>query len=327
LSNKPQPLPADERSPRLSLERVPELRLVLTAGGAASIFGALYGYLASRSPNELGGIELVIAAAALAAAFAIPGRLGAWLPAAAVGGLLVAETLGGRFDEGLGGSELGLVSCLVVALACASIVRFGLRRRDIELALALDAVSELTHRDPVVDQLSGARTLTWLEAEVERARRHHHELALVLVEPDRFDDFHALGGAVEQELLEAVAEVIGRELRATDVALRHGSSGFSLVLPETSAGGARVAAERLRLLLPLAIGETALGALSLSVGVAVFPRDASTNGELVDVAGLALARAQELGGNRTICASTDGGAPPGWSLRDERERQTGAHVD
>jgi diguanylate cyclase (GGDEF)-like protein len=306
---------------------VPELRLVLTAGGAASIFGALYGYLASRSPNALGGVELVIAATALGGAFAIPGRLGAWLPTAAVGVLLVAETVGGRFEHGIHGSELGLVSCLVVALACASIVRFGLRRRDVELALALDAVSELTQRDPVVEQLSGARTLTWLEAEVERARRHHHELALVLIEPDRFDDFHALGGAVEQELLEAVAEVIGRELRATDVALRHGPSGFSLVLPETAAGGARVAAERLRLLLPLAIGETALGVLSLSIGVAIFPRDAATNGELVEVARRALARAQELGGNRTICASTDGGLPPGWSLRDEGERHAGAGVD
>jgi diguanylate cyclase (GGDEF)-like protein len=154
--------------------------------------------------------------------------------------------------------------------------------------------------------------LTWLESELARARRHHHELSLVLVKPDRFEDFAAQGSDVALEVLEAAAEVIGHELRATDIALRQSQDVFAVVLPETPAVGARVAAERVRLFLPGRL--SGIGRLTVSNGVATFPNDATTNSDLIAVAERALGRAIELGGNRTVCASVDDEAPPGWTL-------------
>ena len=121
-----------------------------------------------------------------------------------------------------------------------------------------------------------------------------------------------------QEVLEAVAEVVGKELCSIDVALRHAPSTFALILPETPVEGARVAAERIRLLLPLRVGRVTDRSITLSLGVAAFPADATLHDEFVAAA--ALARASELGGNRTVCTSAPATAPPGWTMAGARPR-------
>jgi len=124
----------------------------------------------------------------------------------------------------------------------------------------------------------------------------------------------------EQEVLEAVAEVVGKELCSIDVALRHAPSTFALILPETPVEGARVAAERIRLLLPLRVGRVTDRSITLSLGVAAFPADATLHDEFAAAAARALARASELGGNRTVCTSAPATAPPGWTMAGARPR-------
>jgi diguanylate cyclase (GGDEF)-like protein len=216
-------------------------------------------------------------------------------------------------------TDIVLAFALTGALLSASSLRLGIRRRDVELSVAADTIQELTRRDRITEKLNGGREATWLEAEIARARRHHRQLSLLLMRPDRFEEIRAeTGDDVSQELLVAVADVVGAELRATDFALRHGAYGFSLVLPETAPEGARALAERIRLLVPVRLA-AASRPVTVSSGIASFPADATSNEELVATADRALEHAVALGGNRTILASLDSGGPRGWTLAGTRD--------
>jgi diguanylate cyclase (GGDEF)-like protein len=295
------------------LRRVPPPSSVALAAVGTGAALLVIAYLLGRRGGSVAALEALVAVLAVGAALLSPVRLGSPLAFALLAVFGVLELVDGRLSGGLTGSELLLAFALAGALLAASYVRLGIRRRDAELELAADAIAELTRRDRITEQLSGGRELTWLDTELQRARRHHHQLALVLVRPDAFAELAELGGTVGVEVLEACAEVIGNELRATDYAFRHDASTFALILPETASEGARVAAERVRLFLPLRTGAVEEKLLTVSVGVATFPDDATTNEELVRIAERALERAAERGGNRTVCASADA-APPGWTL-------------
>ena len=294
------------------LQRVPSVLLVSLAAVGLGTFSAFFAVVAGWHHGWIGPVDALLASVALALVLLSAIRIGPLLSIAAVAAFFGLEAAAGRLSHAAVAAEIGLAFLLLAALLSASYVRLGIRRRDTELVLARDAIAELTKRDRITRLLSGGQELTWLESELARARRHHHELSLVLVAPDRFEEFAEQGSDVALEVLEAAAEVIGNELRATDVALRHAQAVFAVILPQTSAAGARVAAERVRLFLPGRL--SGIGGLTVSNGIATFPHDASTNSELIAVAERALARAVELGGNRTVCASVEDEAPPGWTL-------------
>ena len=86
-----------------------------------------------------------------------------------------------------------------------------------------------------------------LGLELQRALSFGQTLCLALLDIDHFkrinDGFsHVVGDAV----LRAIALVLQKELRASDVAARYGGEEFGLILPHTALDGARIAAEKVR---------------------------------------------------------------------------------
>jgi diguanylate cyclase (GGDEF)-like protein len=294
------------------LEQVPPRRLLAVAGVGLGAFAGAYAFVAAQRSATASTLETLVLLAGLAALFFAPGRSGARTALASFAAFCAVELATGGLDRGLTIEEILLAFSLLGSLLCAAALSLGVRRRDTELALARDAIFELTEGDRIARRLSGRRELTWLETEIERSRRHHHELALVLARPDAAPGLEH-DDTLGETLLEAIAEVIGTELRATDIALRRDGVTFSLVLPETPAEGARVAAERVRLLAPQRIAPVVAAPVTLSAGVAAFPRDATTNEALIEAAEHALEAAVARGGNRTICVSGDPGFPRGWA--------------
>jgi diguanylate cyclase (GGDEF)-like protein len=301
--------------PETWLERVPNPRVVSLAGAGVVVCTVLFAFIAGRRSPLAGTLEAIALCAALALILLFPARLGSRISLAAAACFFVIEVAARGFGRAADPVDIALALLLTGALLSASGLRLGIRRRDIELAVAADAIGELTRRDRISEKLAGGRELTWLETELARARRHHHYLSLVLVRPDDFDELRTRAGPeLATELLVAVAETIGRELRATDFALRHGPYGYALILPETAPDGARVVAERIRLLVQLRHGPGDRAPVTVSAGIAAFPADAATNDELVSIAERALEHAAALGGNRTILASLESGGPRGWTL-------------
>ncbi|MBM4320815.1 MAG: sensor domain-containing diguanylate cyclase [Deltaproteobacteria bacterium] len=87
-----------------------------------------------------------------------------------------------------------------------------------------------------------------LGSEIKRARRYHHPLSLIMCDIDHFKRVNdTLGHPAGDAVIAAVASVLRSGMRTDlDLAARYGGEEFLLILPETAAEGAAVAAERLR---------------------------------------------------------------------------------
>ncbi|HEY8107500.1 MAG TPA: GGDEF domain-containing protein [Gaiellaceae bacterium] len=155
-----------------------------------------------------------------------------------------------------------------------------------------------------IDALTGLANRRALEeilaAEISRAQRFKHELAVVLLDLDRFKEINdSSGHAAGDVMLRAVSRLLISLARQGDTVVRWGGEEFVVVLPETDLAGAQRFAERLRRTIEAhAVGEMKTSA---SCGVAtMLPED--TVEELLGAADRALYQAKANGRNRTETA-------------------------
>lgn len=156
-----------------------------------------------------------------------------------------------------------------------------------------------------------------LECEIERSRRHERPLSVLAIVPDELEFLAAWAGDSLPKLLDLIDEAIEAAVRAIDIVERIGRSRFRVALPETGPEAGRIVAERIRLQIDATRPELEPGrvvGVSVSIGISAYPADGTDVVELEAAAERALARAQELGGNRTVLFSVPSGAPRGWGL-------------
>jgi diguanylate cyclase (GGDEF)-like protein len=193
------------------------------------------------------------------------------------------------------------------------------RERDLERLATTDALTGVANRREALAALARA---------LEGAARTGRPVALLMIDVDRFkrvNDDH--GHEAGDRVLAAVANRCRTGLRVVDTCGRVGGEEFVVVLPDTDARGATVAAERLREAVERAPIDPV--GVTVSVGVAVHPPRASGDGSvraadaaareaeaLLRRADAALYRAKALGRNRVVSdapddapAGQDGGAP------------------
>lgn len=144
-----------------------------------------------------------------------------------------------------------------------------------------------------------------LMQELDRAARYKYSVALVMLDIDYFKKIndrygHMAGDAV----LARVARLISDEVRGCDLAARYGGEEFAVMMPETGAGEAIYAAERIRLAVREASFEFdgARFPVRISAGVAAYPDDAGDLMKLLAAADGALYRAKEGGRDRSVPA-------------------------
>jgi diguanylate cyclase (GGDEF)-like protein/PAS domain S-box-containing protein len=140
------------------------------------------------------------------------------------------------------------------------------------------------------DSLTGLanhrRLFEVLHAEICRSKRTQRGFSLVLLDLDGLkvinDRFGHLTG---DRALCRLAQILADCSRSIDTAARHGGDEFALVLPETGVGAASMVARRICELLAK---DAEKPALSVSIGVASFPKEAETIGTLLYAADKAL---------------------------------------
>ena len=164
------------------------------------------------------------------------------------------------------------------------------------------ALEVMTRTDRLTGLANRRRLEESLQTEVLRARRYGKPFSVILLDIDHFKGVNdTFGHQVGDSVLIAIAGLLTRTARETDVAGRYGGEEFLLVCPETELTVVAALAERLRTEFtttdfPL------VGRVTSSFGVAEFTRGDSVK-SLVERADQALYRAKNAGRN---CVEVDG---------------------
>ena len=141
---------------------------------------------------------------------------------------------------------------------------------------------------------------TALKRELKRAARFGQELALVMLDVDNLKGYNDRNGHMRGSLLlRELAGLFAQNVRSFDLVAKYGGDEFTLILPQTDREGACVVAERMRSVVsshtfPLA----PTGSITVSLGVAVFPEDATDPMGLIQASDRALYAAKRRGRNR-----------------------------
>jgi len=158
-----------------------------------------------------------------------------------------------------------------------------------------DHLRQLAARDPLTGLSNYRHLAEVLDMEIKRSERTGREFAVLLFDLDGLKKINdRYGHLTGSHALCRVADVLSF-CRDIDTAARYGGDEFAVVLPETGAEAANQAAERIS----NSIANDGMGPkLSVSIGVAVYPRDGEKIEALLRAADVAMyamkARKHEL---------------------------------
>jgi diguanylate cyclase (GGDEF)-like protein len=187
---------------------------------------------------------------------------------------------------------LALVALMLLTLVLARPLLRAFRWTEEQASEArIDALTGLANRRALEEILA---------AEISRAHRFAHQLAVVLLDLDRFKEINdSFGHAAGDVMLRAVSRLLTSLARQGDTVARWGGEEFVVVLPETDLAGAQRFAERLRRTIEAhSVGDMHT---TSSCGVATMLPEDSVE-ELLGAADQALYMAKSNGRNRTESA-------------------------
>ena len=164
---------------------------------------------------------------------------------------------------------------------------------------------ELIWRQANFDPLTGLpnRRMFYdrLDQDIKKAHRDGRLLALMFLDLDRFKEVNdTLGHGTGDLLLKKVANRLGSCVRETDTVARLGGDEFTVILSELDdpTSGERVAQEILRKLsTPFRLGNES-AYISVSIGITLYPADATDIDTLLKSADQAMYAAKHQGRNR-----------------------------
>lgn len=107
-------------------------------------------------------------------------------------------------------------------------------------------LQELAARDPLTGLYNRRHFGEVIAREFAAAERYDADLACLMLDLDRFKETNdRFGHRTGDEVLAIMAQVIGTELRGSDVAARFGGDEYIILLPQTSAASAAVLVDRI----------------------------------------------------------------------------------
>ena len=218
------------------------------------------------------------------------------------------SVLGGGSDYALEGSTIALGMLLAWAVVDWPVA-----------VLLIIGVTLVLHRNVLIRQLrekaridaktgllNAAAWSTAVDDELQRTVRLGQSSGMLVIDLDHFkainDQFGHLAG---DQILRAVADILTKEVRTYDLVGRFGGEEFVVLLPATSESETLHVAERIRrriseLMIPLsANGATAtVNRLTVSIGIAAFPRHGNDRADVLHAADMAMYAAKAAGRNR-----------------------------
>ena len=165
------------------------------------------------------------------------------------------------------------------------------------------------HELSITDSLTGLynrkHLMETLDNEVARSKRHKHDFAVLVIDIDDFKEYNdTYGHLAGDEVLSRLASVFKKSVRSCDYVARYGGEEFILLLPEIGPKDGVKAAERIR---KKVVKENFAGdgepiKVTVSVGVASYPKDGDNPQAIIRLADAALYQAKESGRNQVVLA-------------------------
>jgi diguanylate cyclase (GGDEF)-like protein len=189
---------------------------------------------------------------------------------------LIASQSARLLDASAGAAELVNATSYMVLLGATLLDNARLFRQVRTLAIS-DSLTGLANYRHLVDILQN---------ELERSGRTNRPFSVLLMDLDglkKINDRH--GHVIGSRALCRVATILRLNCRSIDTAARYGGDEFALVLPETSVTAAEQVADRIRNCLT---EDEEVPQLSISIGVATFPKCGVTVQQLLEFADRAL---------------------------------------
>ena len=196
--------------------------------------------------------------------------------------------------EVFGESDLNLIESFVTNIAIA-----------IERSLLYKQTEEfkkLSITDPLTGIYNRRHLNSRLSEEITRYNRYKHPFSFLMFDLDRFKEYNdTYGHLAGDNLLKALATTIEESLRTIDIAARFGGDEFVTIFPQTPKVDAIQITNRLKEKVDKALSEHHDEmTLTVSMGLATYPDDASSIMELIEKTDQALYLAKKGGGNRVV---------------------------
>ncbi|MEW6409390.1 MAG: sensor domain-containing diguanylate cyclase [Nitrospirota bacterium] len=172
----------------------------------------------------------------------------------------------------------------------------------IEKANIFNSIWELAIKDELCGIYNRRYLLEAMNRELIRAKRNKAQLSLLMIDIDDFKVYNdTLGHLAGDDALRTVAKIASNTLRVSDIIARYGGEEFVALLPDTTKDGAVITAEKIRHNIEnkkLTIESLPLKLLTVSIGIATFPEDVKTPGDLLYCADLSMYNAKRNGKNQ-----------------------------
>jgi diguanylate cyclase (GGDEF)-like protein len=183
----------------------------------------------------------------------------------------------------------------------------------LSLALSNLKLREVLRNQSIRDPLTGLFNRRYLEEslvrEVNRATRKKRSIAVVMLDLDLYKNFNdTFGHQAGDLLLQEIAGVLKRRVRAGDLACRFGGEEFALIISEVDAPGASRCVDVIRQEikhLPLQYRGQALRSVTISAGIAIFPDHGGNPEDLIRAADAALYQAKRAGRDRLVVSGEE----------------------
>ena len=171
-----------------------------------------------------------------------------------------------------------------------------------KLKRSQEQVERLAHYDPLTGLPNRLLLRSLLQHGLDRAQREDGKTAVLIINLDHFKEVNeSLGHALGDELLLAVSARLRARLRQEDTFGRLAADEFAVVLEGRQAveHAESTARDLLAILAaPIVLADGHEAYARASVGVSVFPQDATTANDLLRSATAAMHRAKDRGGNQ-----------------------------
>ncbi len=207
------------------------------------------------------------------------------------GVLNLADKVKGRsFDK----DDLNLIESFLGSVAIA-IERSLLYRQ-------AEKLQKLSITDPLTGIYNRRYLNRRLSEEITRYNRFQHPFSFMMLDLDKFKEYNdTFGHIAGDELIRNLASVMEKSLRTIDIAARFGGDEFVAIFPQTPKVDAIQISNRLKDQIEKALRLFNVEMpLSISMGLATFPDDASSIMELIEKTDQALYLAKKGGGNRVV---------------------------